>query len=150
MAELRGNSNRPWELEPNSACWVDTQTLTQCTARRGPSGHWCGYVGVPKGHPAFGADYGDIDVSVHGGLTFAGTMDADPEGLWWLGFDCAHLGDLVPGHLRYGEPGVDEVYRDLDYVIQECAELAGQLSRPIRIRRWRLEEPARADGSAGT
>jgi hypothetical protein len=139
MTELPRQSDKPWESEPDSSCWVDPETRSQCMARRGPSGHWCGYVGLPRDHPAFGVDDGDVDVDVHGGLTFSGTVDVDPEGLWWLGFDCAHLGDLVPGLDRIGAVVGDSVYRDLDYVRGECARLAAQLARPLKIRRWRIE-----------
>lgn len=33
-------------------------------------GHLCGYIAVPPAHPWFGKSYDDIDVDVHGGLTF--------------------------------------------------------------------------------
>lgn len=59
-------------------------------------GHRCGYVRVPPSHPCHGVDYNDPDVSVHGGLTF-GELEpcAHEDGSgYWLGFDCAHLGDL--------------------------------------------------------
>ena len=46
----------------------DRRTLHH-TAR--PLGSWCGYVGVRGNHPAAGKDYDDLDVLVHGGLTYA-------------------------------------------------------------------------------
>ena len=68
-----------------------------------------GYVIIPKEHPAYGLDYNDIKVSVHGGLTFAKDI-ADihremptflpsrfkslTEG-WVVGFDTAHCGDTL-------------------------------------------------------
>jgi hypothetical protein len=56
----------------------------------------CGYVRVPPSHPAHGKSYKDVDVDVHGGLTFAAvepcTEHEDGQG-YWFGFDCAHLGD---------------------------------------------------------
>jgi hypothetical protein len=62
------------------------------------SGHRCGYVGVPKGHPLYGVDYNAIsDIEVHGGLTYS---DIDfynnsyaNSNYWLLGFDCAHCWD---------------------------------------------------------
>jgi len=48
-----------------------------------------GYVRVPEGHPWAGLDYVDIDVQVHGGLTYS----ADG----WIGFDAMHSGDYWPG-----------------------------------------------------
>ena len=66
-----------------------------------------GYVIIPKGHPLHGKGYDDIDVSVHGGLTFSGPvneLDNSKEGGWFeikpkdkdgwvIGFDTAHYGD---------------------------------------------------------
>lgn len=60
-----------------------------------------GYVLLPKGHPAHGLDYDDINVEVHGGLTYAepanqtnfeGLTDEDREG-WIVGWDTAHYRD---------------------------------------------------------
>jgi hypothetical protein len=48
--------------------------------------HMNGYVRLPEGHPFEVLDYDDIDVSVHGGLTFS------EDG--WIGFDTAHAGDI--------------------------------------------------------
>lgn len=57
-------------------------------------GHRCGYVGIPKGHVLYGKDYDAIDIDVHGGLTYAGNGNYPVESdLWWIGFDCAHIGD---------------------------------------------------------
>lgn len=63
--------------------------------------HLCGYVGLPKWHPYYGKDYNGIDVEVHGGLTFSQQGDGErwDKDLWWLGFDCAHSQDLVPGKI---------------------------------------------------
>ena len=58
--------------------------------------HRCGYVRVPPGHPTHGQDRDDVGVDIHGGLTFAQIEPCeeheDGQG-YWLGFDCAHLGD---------------------------------------------------------
>jgi len=62
------------------------------------AGNRCGYVRVPPGHPAFGKNYDDVDVNVHGGLTFAQLEPCDEhedgQG-YWLGFDCAHFMDAA-------------------------------------------------------
>lgn len=57
-----------------------------CRARLGAVN---GYVHIPKGHPWDGLDYDDIDVDVHGGLTYARNG--------WIGFDTLHSGDYWPG-----------------------------------------------------
>src|SRR5437868_5201332 len=69
---------------------------------------------------------------VHGGLTFSNFIPAERggvDGLWFLGFDCAHLGDLMPGlesliPIRFE---TNATYKDLPFVKEECASLAAQL-----------------------
>lgn len=119
----------PWESEPNRMNWKHAGL--QCMAVRATSMlHWCGYVGVPREHKAYGQDYDAIqgsyklntltgqyedseplfDINVHGGLTYANKCaghvchipePGDPDDVWWLGFDCAHYMDLSPGLLQY-------------------------------------------------
>jgi hypothetical protein len=102
-------------------------------------GHRCGYVGVPKDHPLFGKDYGDVDADVHGGLTYAGHGDYPVESnLHWFGFDCAHYMDAKDTSImdekyleihekypRYDMEGA--VVRDLAFCKRECESLAEQL-----------------------
>lgn len=112
----------PWTGEADREDWATHGVA--CAIRRTPSlGHLCGYVGVPTGHPWHGVDLAYIHAEVHGGVTFATTAVpfGEPDGLWWVGFDCAHYGDLVPGALR--DHGV---YRDLAYVRAEVERLAEQ------------------------
>ena len=179
----------PWQSEPDEASWIDDATGLPCCAERGFSGAWCGYVGVPCEHPAFGLPYyvrldkppapvetatddmmrrylekarDDWEIArgrhptqqfinhigVHGGLTFAGDRKANP-GLHWFGFDCMHGGDLSPMVdatvrlvRRRNRPtsGWHEEYRTLDYVREQCTQLARQLAdiaatvSPVRHR----------------
>lgn len=62
-----------WDSEPDKLQWPDEATGLPCLAVRHASlGHWCGYVGVPPEHPWAGHTYdSDVEVDVHGGLTFA-------------------------------------------------------------------------------
>lgn len=151
----------PWMAEPDKVQWVD-QTGLVCLIHRNRLGALCGYVGVPKGHRYFKTDYDDVEVDVHGGLTYAGFCqeapgpDSDlPEGfgvchavepgeddvIWWLGFDCAHFMDYIPGmdteEIRgYGLGSANPVlesefpknYKDIEYVRREVVGLARQLS----------------------
>ena len=54
-----------------------------------------GYVGVPPNHPWFGKDYNELDVDVHGGLTFSNKAapKEQPDSYWWIGFDTCHYQD---------------------------------------------------------
>lgn len=66
-----------------------------------------GYVAVPKGHPLHGISCEDVNIDVHGELTFSGIPKGilngaefidDPDGVdfseyWAFGFDTLHSGD---------------------------------------------------------
>lgn len=71
-------------------------------------------------------------IRVHGGLTFSQQGDGETwdKDLWWLGFDCAHSQDLVPGmrvdYLEFGSR--DVAYRNIEYVKKETMRLAEQLT----------------------
>lgn len=97
----------PWQGEPDR---VEFEAHGYpCLIRRVPVlGHFCGYVAVPPGHPWHGIEYGDLKPSpdAHGGVNSAGPCSGDichrpkpgePEDVWWLGFDCAHWNDVMPG-----------------------------------------------------
>lgn len=102
---------------------------------------WCGYVGVPKESRLYGRDYyissssenglsecekAINDIDVHGGLTYAGKRKNDEEAdIWYFGFDCAHSGDWT-GHRDWDSSAV---YRDKEYVIEECKKLAKQIKK---------------------
>jgi hypothetical protein len=91
---------------------------------RNDFGCWCGYVGLPKGHPCFGMWYDDIhekypDLQVHGGLTYSEGLFSwalvekkgeerrqeldrmikergNQTDYWEFGFDCNHFNDIAP------------------------------------------------------
>lgn len=125
-----------WETEPDRKFW-HSQGL-DCLIVRNHAGALCGYVGVPKSHKYFGKSYDKVqpEVSgcVHGGLTFSDKCTGhichtDKEALhkevWWLGFDCSHAGDLTPNQFPSFD---DDVYRDMEYVIENVERLAKELA----------------------
>lgn len=58
-----------WEQEPDEESFVHAELL--CAIRRNEhSGSLCGYVAIPPAHPAYGKDCNDLNVTVHGGLTY--------------------------------------------------------------------------------
>ena len=64
----------PWQDEPDKVQWIDKATDLDCLMVRGPSGSWCGYVGVIDGHPLFETAYNDdrfYELDCHGGVTFS-------------------------------------------------------------------------------
>jgi len=74
----------------------------------------------------------DIDINVHGGITYNGECFFLKEYFAWgklftVGFDCAHAYDFIPGQkefLRFNNTGD---YRDLEYVCSQCEQMADQL-----------------------
>lgn len=78
---------------------------------------YCGYVGIPKSHILYHISYEkygepDIELQVHGGITYT---CLEKDGLYWIGFDCAHYGDNI---IRW----------DFEAVKKETKKLAGQIS----------------------
>lgn len=121
----------PWMNEPDQATWTDEATRLECAVlRMESSGHLCGYVKVPKGHPLYRKHYSQAvrkaAFFVHGSLTFSGTLRSDLPG-WWFGFDCAHSGDFCPGRGLHVF-GCPEAYKDFAFAVAECRELAAQLA----------------------
>lgn len=110
------------------------------------NGYRCGYVKVEPGHPWHGIGYDDIRLpdgewpDVHGGLTFSEPDEPCDKGGedagWWLGFDCAHSGDLKDPSLPNERPArvypswdeLDSRIRTTEYVEAECRKLAEQAS----------------------
>lgn len=151
VAEARAKWPRgPWDQEPDRVEF-EHQGLPCILLRQPSSGHWCGYVGVPPEHPAFGKApryYDDEgkelppnptnDLDVHGGITYtehcAGAVchvpkPGEDDRRWWLGFDCAHAYDLTPRGAADELRCCGEVYRDARYVEMECRSLAEQLAK---------------------
>jgi hypothetical protein len=139
---LSGVPEGEWTNEPHSYQWSAFDL--QCLVFRAPNLlHWCGYVGVPPGHPAFLRDYQDLpEIQVHGGLTYSNFLERAESYVksrthscrhWWLGFNCSHPFDLVPGLLR-GQLGslssrlCIQTYRNFKYVRAQTEFLAIQLS----------------------
>jgi len=79
----------------------------------------CGYVCLPPTNPNYKIPYNDLDVEVHGGLTFGDEYGDYPvltdSKEWWVGFDCNHSWD-------------QDDRKTLEYVKNECESLAEQLT----------------------
>lgn len=102
-----------------------------CFAQRNTElGIWCGYVGIGRDHPLYEADSEQIDdmIDMHGGCTYAG--QGLPRGgfdeHWWMGFDCGHYMDDIPGLPEVSAVFVG-TYRDIEFVRGQCTAIAAQL-----------------------
>lgn len=134
-------SLKPWLTEPNRVEFEHAGL--PCLMLRGPLLAWCGYVAVPPTHPWYRFSHNDVDVQVHGGLTYTDKCHGEichvpkpgePDDVWWFGFDCAHAYDLAPKMQELFEGfGMkldrDETYRDMAYVRAEVESLAEQLAK---------------------
>ena len=75
------------------------------------AGYANGYVAIPKEHPLYGVSYNNVDIDIHGGLTYAEyseftnknfdkykveLLDGElPNGYWVFGFDTMHYMDSI-------------------------------------------------------
>lgn len=95
----------PWQHEPDRVEF--RHGGLPCLLKRAPYGQWCGYVGVPPGHPWHKKSFGSVPAQVHGDLTYGKSCDeelavchipqpGESDDIWWLGFDCGHRDDCVP------------------------------------------------------
>jgi len=83
--------------------------------------YYCGYVGVPHGHPDWGKPDEKVKVKVHGDLSFSeqgrtqrpnGTPEDIwvDENLWWFGFDSHNsVGFDEQHHMIFEEASLEEV-----------------------------------------
>lgn len=162
-------SSGPWDDEPDKIVWVDEGTDLDCMIVRNHLGAFCGYVGAPKGHPWFGFGYSECmtdcgeewchhtlegSLRVHGGITYTAVCQEQgdvchtprrgrPHDVWWIGFDCAHGGDYIPGLIPSGGNFPGEIYRDLDYVVSQVELLAEQCKPLGRAMSGKVEEERR-------
>ena len=128
----------PWDGEPDRLEF--DHAGFPCLLQRAASGAWCGYVAVPPGHPLHGLHWGDdaVNVTVHGGLTYAGACSGhichvakpgEPDDVWWFGFDCSHCTDYSPGYSWRFQRIASEIYRTVSYARSQTKSLAEQLAR---------------------
>lgn len=142
LAEKKALINKgEWSTEPDRLEFEHAGF--SCIIQRNNSLAWCGYVGLPPEHKYYGKNYQDLeklDVELdgaHGGLTYSEPCmdlichksDDDTKPLWWLGFDCAHAYDLIPGFYEFiSAPSLPGTYRNMDYVIARVKTMAEELA----------------------
>jgi hypothetical protein len=106
----------------------------KCAIARGSA--LCGYVHVPADHPDANRFYDDVDVEVHGGLTFRCKAE---DGGAWFGFDCSHLDDWVGfGNATVvDEDGVDALVVEQPgriWTVEDVEEETKRLAEQFELR----------------
>jgi hypothetical protein len=128
-----------WMSEPDEITWKEATpngAVYCCILRNEDMGNLRGYITIPENHQYFKlANYDDIPLNCHGGLTYMGVND---KGQKIVGFDCAHMFDLIPAMkkilaLAHGSPmrkGKNaDVYRSVNYVRDDILDLVKQIVR---------------------
>jgi len=123
------------KIEGNEKKWTYTcenGLEFNCSIRRNTSGgHLCGYVILTPDNDFFGKEYDDIPVSCHGGLTYASNQGSN----WVIGFDCAHYDDLQPFYTDQDIYNDNRVYKDMEFVTEECESICEQISEKSKSHR---------------
>ena len=89
--------------------------------------HPCAYLFLSKGHKFYGLGYDDIDINVHGGLTFSeDDLVFNPlvTDCWIIGWDYAHCGD----YSGYYEDGKDWKKWTSTEILEEVKNAIKQIS----------------------
>lgn len=94
--------------------------------------HPTAYIEIPRESILFYKKYDDIDIEVHGGLTFSNSQLRNIKThSWFIGWDYAHYGDyagyeeLLPINLRMGDKKytTEEIFEDVISVIEQINEI---------------------------
>lgn len=127
LYETKRSTTEPgdWQNEPDRVTWYNSKlNLIYCANRHGLMGHWCGYVGIPKGHLL--EDRYSLDF--YGGVTYAEASlecykpcKEEPDIKIWLGFDCNHIYDVAPFQIQLREQdlAVRNSYKNISFVIKD-------------------------------
>jgi hypothetical protein len=123
----------PWETEPDHVL-TEAHGFVIEIKRHPTHKHLTGYIYIKD---TALADYCTDALDVHGGWTYQ-TTDQDVH---VLGFDCAHAGDLCPGILATtGMRISSEVYRTMDFVLNELQVVAKKLADRMSARKEKQDE----------
>lgn len=99
--------------------------------------HPTAYVEIPKESNLFGKDYNDIDLDVHGGLTYANDylyiyILTKLDNSWFIGWDYAHWKDYSGYYENTNIDTTDmkkwtteEIIKDCESVIEQIIEIGG-------------------------
>ena len=96
--------------------------------------HPTAYVEIPKNHKYYLKHYDEIDIDVHGGLTYSKnylyTNENDKLDGWFIGWDYAHFDDFIGYELNYPSEfrtnskkwATEEIQKDVYSVCKQLKE----------------------------
>jgi len=122
----------------------------RCRVLDSPVSTYNGYVALTKDHPDHGKNYDEINVNVHGGLTFSehgsederdGEILFPDKSLYWVGFDTAHSGDWMSYAPQRGgrKWSLEDVSKETEYLAKQLSDIENMGYNKERIDE-RLEE----------
>ena len=111
--------------------------------------HYCGYAETSL------RDI-DVDINVHGGITFSGRHDKLPENpfdldIWYYGFDCAHYDDFldykklgveIPNSLQEGQHKwtEEEVVVETEHLVDEILVYENEIKENLENTKTTKED----------
>lgn len=140
--------NGEWDNEPNLLHYIHSKTGHIILIKRNLMvGSLCGYVGVKETSLSYSIhdflNKEKDEFKVHGSVTFFGYCQEfheiigvayNEKKIVWLGFDCAHLYDIVPSLLLLKQDYINDcTYKNLSFVINQCAKLSHQLYKYLTV-----------------
>lgn len=110
--------------------------------------HPTAYVEIPKDHELFEVDYDNIEIKVHGGLTYSSSSlkiseDDIMVDSWFIGWDHFHFGDYTGYNLRYkslkSENEEEKKWTTLE-IVKECFRVIEQLDNEDILLKAKFQE----------
>jgi hypothetical protein len=141
------DKGKPYEGEPDYKVWTDETTGYKCLIRRNPRMKFLtGYVMIPED-----IEIDSTGLKVHGRVNWNKIASINFDTDKWckdddfdmfliedlpnkftgrmIGFDCAHEDDYALNAYFPIFASEDGIYRDMNYVTQECESLAKQIKK---------------------
>lgn len=131
MKEMKYQAERKKELLDSGKCMGYNYYILNLGT------HPTAYIEIPKNHKYYLKDYDEINIDVHGGLTYSDNyLIVENEKLtntWFIGWDYAHYGDyygydeMLPEKIKIGGKKwtTKEIREDVYFVCKQLRKAEG-------------------------